>query len=99
KDRILSNGAYVYAAASASVLKDAKLVKTDRDRLAEQYGARAVVLLIKSIEAGAYKTPLAIEQLKKDRLLDPLRARADFKRLLTDMDRRPESTPVPKSKT
>jgi hypothetical protein len=60
----------------------------------QEYADRAMELLRQAIRAG-YKDAA---QIKKDVALDPLRDRADFKKLLTELEAKPERAPPPKEK-
>jgi len=86
KDYIPAPAAYVYSCAAAGVRQDARLGKAERDKLAGQYGARAVALLAKAHTLSRFKTPADIDELRTDPLLDTLRARADFKKLLSEIE-------------
>jgi serine/threonine-protein kinase len=83
---VLANAAYVYGQASAAALRDAGLAKADRDKLTGQYASRAVELLAGAATREYYKTPASAATLKTDKLLDPLRSRADFKKLLAAVE-------------
>jgi hypothetical protein len=78
--------ACVYALSSAAAGKDAALPQVGRDRLREQYAARAVELLGKAQAAGFFKNQASVDQLKKDTDLDSVRSRTDFQKLLGDLD-------------
>ncbi len=85
-----TNGQLWYDLACASALaasaagKDGALPQAERDRLAEQHAARAVELLVKARVAGHFKPASNYEMLTKEKDLDPLRARADFLKLVRD---------------
>jgi serine/threonine-protein kinase len=83
--------ACVWSVASAAARRDTKLPTPDRDQLAERYTSRAIALLTKTLAAGYFKLPAKVEHLKKDKDLDPLRARADFKKLLAELEREKKS--------
>jgi tetratricopeptide (TPR) repeat protein len=51
------------------------------DRLADDYGRRAVALLEKAVEAGLFKEADGADTLLKDPDLDAIRGREDFKKL------------------
>jgi hypothetical protein len=97
KDKSLS-GAVLYdlariaSLASAAVGKDAKLPPADQSKLAEQHVVRAVQLLRRAKDAGHFQDAAEIATLKKDTDLDPLRSRADFKKLLAELEA-PVNTP------
>jgi hypothetical protein len=78
---------YVLCAASETAAKDAKLPKAQRDQLAEAYASQAVAHFAKAHALGHYKTPISVAILKKDPLLATLRGRADFKKLLGELDK------------
>jgi serine/threonine-protein kinase len=71
----------VYSLASAGAQKDDRVSRTERDRQADQYAARAVELLRQAVAKG-WKD---VEHLKKDSDLDPLRGRDDFKKLMAEV--------------
>src|SRR5262249_1575594 len=79
---LLYSLARVYAATSAVFRRDADLPRADRDRLAERYAARAVQLLESARGDDYFDSADTRRKLGQDRELDPLRKRADFKRLL-----------------
>jgi tetratricopeptide (TPR) repeat protein len=78
---VLYNAACVHALAASAASREASLPESERAKRAEQYAARAVVLLTQARDAGAFKTPAALERLAKDPDLAPLQARDDFKKL------------------
>jgi tetratricopeptide (TPR) repeat protein len=80
------NAACVYSLASAAVPRDAQLLAAERGALAEHYAVRALELLTRARDAGFFKTPAALANLKRDTDLDPLRSRAEFRKLLAALD-------------
>jgi hypothetical protein len=62
--------------------KDAKLTEARRKELTQSYGDRAMQMLQQAIDKG-YKDAA---NLKKDKDLDPLRQRGDFKNLLAQLE-------------
>jgi tetratricopeptide (TPR) repeat protein len=78
--------ACVFARSSPAARQDAKLPPADRDKRAEHYAARAMECLVKARAAGYFKTANARERLQKEKALDPLRARPDFKQLLAELE-------------
>jgi serine/threonine-protein kinase len=56
-----------------------------RDKPAEPYAARAVALLDQARTADYFKTPDLIAALLKDKDWEPLRARADFQKLISNV--------------
>jgi tetratricopeptide (TPR) repeat protein len=77
--------ACVCAVASAAV-RDAKSPGADVVQLAEEYAARAVELLRQAVAKG-YKEAA---HMKKDKDLDALRDREDFKRLVAELETKQE---------
>ena len=76
-------GAACYLAMCATLVeKDGKLSPEKRKELAQTYGKRGVQLLREAMKRG-YR---AINQLKKDPELNPLRARADFGQLVRELE-------------
>jgi tetratricopeptide (TPR) repeat protein len=74
--------ARVYALCSRAAGADSHVPSAQRDRLAEQYAARAVALLAQAQAGGRFQTPEAREELGQDPDFAPLRARPDFQELL-----------------
>jgi serine/threonine-protein kinase len=74
------DAARVFALASASIKNNAKL--------ADQYAARAVELLRKARDAGYFKDPARVANMKKDSDLDSLRSRDDYKKLVADLEKK-----------
>jgi tetratricopeptide (TPR) repeat protein len=60
----------------------------EQAKLAEKYAARSVELLQTAQAAAYFNNAANVEHMKKDSDLDPLRERADYKKLLADLDRR-----------
>jgi serine/threonine-protein kinase len=75
--------------ASVAVRRDAKLAPTAREKLAEQYGARAVELLAKAHAAGYFKSTAVIEKLRKEPEFEPLRSRTDYRKFLLELEKKP----------
>jgi serine/threonine protein kinase/thiol-disulfide isomerase/thioredoxin len=63
---------------------DKKLPEPVRQRLAEDYGRQAVVMLGKAVKEG-YTDRAGME---KDKHLDPIRSRPDYQAFLADLDKR-----------
>jgi tetratricopeptide (TPR) repeat protein/predicted Ser/Thr protein kinase len=74
--------------------KDARLREARRQELARSYGDQAVEALRKAVAQG-YKDAA---QLKEGKALDPLRRRADFQKLLAELEqaRQPDQGPAKK---
>jgi serine/threonine-protein kinase len=81
----LYNCACVYAQAAPSALTDTGLPAPARATLAEGYAAHAVVLLNRAHSSGLFEDASALESLKADPDLNPLRARPDFQDFLMDL--------------
>jgi tetratricopeptide (TPR) repeat protein len=86
------NAASVHALAAAVVLQDDKLQQAEREQRAEEYAARAVGLLTQARAVGYFNDPAGMAILKGDQHLDPLRSRADFQNLLSELAARKGST-------
>jgi len=71
------NAACVYAICAGKV-------KDKDSAAADGYAAQAVALLRQGHAAGFFKDPAMLKQLQKDRDLDPLRERPDFKQVVAD---------------
>ena len=81
KDRY--NAACFLAGCVPLAAKDAKLPEARRQELARGYADRALAALRQAVADG-YRDAA---HMKKDTDLDPLRARADFKKLLADLEK------------
>jgi tetratricopeptide (TPR) repeat protein len=75
-------GAYVECMTLAG--EDAKLSQDKRKELRNSYGDRAMNALRRAVEFG-YKD---VVNLQKDKQLDPLRERDDFKKLLAELEKK-----------
>jgi hypothetical protein len=74
--------ARVCAVASEVARRDSRLSAEEQKRLAERYAARAVRLLESGRAKGELRTADEMEDLAKSPDLDPLRSRADFRKLM-----------------
>jgi hypothetical protein len=89
-------GGFLYQLAStfslcvAAVAKDSDLPPAGRDKLAGQYAARAVELLMQGRDGGLFKNPSTLSYLKKDPSFAPLRGHADFHKLLQELETKPK---------
>jgi serine/threonine-protein kinase len=84
---VIYNGACAYCASATVARKDENLSPIEREKLANHYLDRAMVLLQKAKD----KTPLfqsaqGVHVLKIDPELDPLRQRPDFKAFLAQVE-------------
>jgi serine/threonine-protein kinase len=78
--------ASVHALAAAAVRQDTARPQTERERLAEEYAARAIALLAQAKAAGDFRGPGAVERLKQDPDFAALRPRADYQNLLRELE-------------
>jgi serine/threonine-protein kinase len=83
----LYNAACVYSLSSAAVRKDAKVAAEEQTKLGRQYADRAMELLRQSVAKG-YRGRADVNHMKSDTDLDPLRERADFKKLIDELEAR-----------
>jgi serine/threonine-protein kinase len=82
----LYNLSCALSVASTAARKDEKLSSSERERRSDLYAARAVAVLARAHAAGFFIVRGPAEWMKKDKDLDPLRARTDFKQLLADIE-------------
>ena len=80
--------AYYYDAAQTYMSCAATLVPSaggsvDRRVFAESCGGFALGMLVEAEKSGYFRRPEAVERLKTDNALDPLRSRDGFRQLLT----------------
>jgi serine/threonine-protein kinase len=87
-DWLLDDAAHAHALAASAVQKDARLAAAERDRLADEYAARALTLLALAAGKGYYKTPAAVGNLKSDPDFEALRSRPEFKEFVADAEKR-----------
>jgi serine/threonine-protein kinase len=79
--------AYVFARAMAAARRDSKLSSAEQDRLAQEYADSVLQLLARVAAAGFFRNPVAFKDLKTDKDFDPLRGRADFQKLVRDLEK------------
>jgi serine/threonine-protein kinase len=80
------NLACVWSLSAAAARKDARLPAAQQAKLAGQYADRALAWLRKAREAGYFKDPATVANMKNDSDLDPLQGRQDFKKLIAELD-------------
>jgi tetratricopeptide (TPR) repeat protein len=83
----LNAAASAYALAAGAVQKQNQLPSAERDKLAEQYAARAVDLLSKAIAKSDVDTATILYSLRTDPDNLALRSRDDFKKLVRTLER------------
>jgi serine/threonine protein kinase len=89
---ILCQAAEIHALCIPVAAGDARLTKAERDRLVEDYGARAVALLVRARATGYFRTPALLKNLE-DSEFDPLWSRADFQKLMGELGIKPRTAP------
>jgi hypothetical protein len=62
------------------------LPRAEWERLAEQYGARAVELLARARACGHFRDPERLASLQSDEELNSIRSRPDFQKLLAELE-------------
>jgi tetratricopeptide (TPR) repeat protein len=89
--------ARVAAVASVVVLKDTRLLEKECGKLAERYASQAVTFLKQTVgaELHAFKEEARADHLRKDPDFVPLLSRADFQKVLTELEMQ-SKTPPPK---
>jgi tetratricopeptide (TPR) repeat protein len=83
----LINRACVHAQCAAAIGRDGRLTPAERAEQGGRCAARAVALLEKIRLAGYFKDPNALDNLRTDADLDPLRGRADFQQLVQEVEK------------
>jgi hypothetical protein len=73
--------------ASAAASRDTTRDAAAREKLAEQNAARAVALLLRARSQGFFQGHSEVNLIQKDRELEPLRRRADYQKLLQDLNK------------
>jgi serine/threonine protein kinase len=84
--RLLFEVARYYATAATAVQHSSTMGEEDRHRLADRYTINAVRMLTKAWETGYFQDPANRDKLRKEKDLDPLRSRDDFKRLMAKVN-------------
>jgi tetratricopeptide (TPR) repeat protein len=82
------NLACVYALSSAAAVHDDKLPQAQREQRSEEYAARVVPALRQAQAAGYFGKPEAVEHMKNDSDLAPVRARPDYRQLLGELEKK-----------
>jgi serine/threonine protein kinase len=77
---------WVYAICSAAAAHDARLPAAEREKLAAQYGRRAVELLRQAQAAGYFRDAGRLAGTKKNKAFAAIRDRDDFKRLMAELE-------------
>jgi tetratricopeptide (TPR) repeat protein len=80
--------AEVYSLGSAAAAKDTRIPAAEREKLADQYGGRAVELLRMARAAGYFRNPAKVANLAENKDLDAISARPDFKELLGELQKK-----------
>ena len=86
--------AWVYAICSAAAANDARLPAAERQKLADQYGRRAVELLRRAQAAGYFRDAGRLARMKQNKDLNAIRDRDDFKRLVAELEAKQKESPV-----
>jgi serine/threonine-protein kinase len=89
----LYNAAAVYGRCSGAVSKDPGLTEARQAELVESYAARAVELLALAHAAGPAKDLNFARRVNTDKDFALLRSRADFQKLLTDLEAKGKKGP------
>src|SRR5262249_59514778 len=82
----LYNLACICSRAAAAISRDDKLAEAERQKSADETAARAVAFLAQAQAAGDFKDAKNLVDMKKDADLEPLRARADVKKLPAELE-------------
>jgi Tetratricopeptide repeat len=78
--------AKAYAQAAEAARTDRRLAPTEQGLQADRHAAAAVALLARLSRDGYFKDAATLERLKTDDDLKPLRQRADFQKLLANLE-------------
>jgi tetratricopeptide (TPR) repeat protein len=91
----LYDAACVYALCCPAALRDNRLTAAARQELAGQYAVLALELLRRAAAAGYFETAANRDLFKKDKDLDPIRSRSDFRDLLAQIERKAQASRKP----
>jgi tetratricopeptide (TPR) repeat protein len=87
KADVLYEAARLHALAIPAAGQDLKQPREERERLAEQYAARALALLEQARAAGWFRDAARRERLKTDSAFEPLHGRAEWAALMKGLVR------------
>jgi tetratricopeptide (TPR) repeat protein len=82
----LFDAAAIYSHAIEAAAKDPELDEDNRHERSSKYESRAMELLVRAKEAGFFDNENGQSKLQSDKLLDPLRERADFKQFIKELE-------------
>ena len=77
----------LYILCASAVDKDPKLPADERMKLKELYASQAVKCLRKELERGIFRESLKVSLMKETSRYGALRGRADFKKLMQEVER------------
>jgi tetratricopeptide (TPR) repeat protein len=80
------DAACVHAALAQRTLQDLGKPQAERQRLAQQDLERALELLDKARSEGEFKGMIHLEEVRRERLIDPLRSDPRFQLLMMDLE-------------
>jgi tetratricopeptide (TPR) repeat protein len=86
---MLYEAACTYALAARWIRQAARGTSPGRQQQAEGFEGKAVQLLLRAKDAGLFKDPAVVEHLKQDGDLEALHARPDYKKLVTELEKKP----------
>jgi hypothetical protein len=78
-------GACIHAALSTLALEPRGRPATEREQLARSDLERALELLDKAHATGEFREAIRLDEVRREKLLDPLRADPRFQRLMMDL--------------
>jgi WD40 repeat protein/tRNA A-37 threonylcarbamoyl transferase component Bud32 len=79
--------ARIFGRAAATVRDDQQITPEERDKLVERHSARAIELLKAAHAGGVFQDSMHANRLHRDKELDALRGRDDFKQLVEEVMR------------
>ncbi len=83
---VLLHAADTWALAAVKVRDDGRLPQAEREQRSEQYARQSIELLRRLHRGGYFKTPAGLKDLRKDKDLDAVRSREEFKKLLAEVE-------------
>jgi hypothetical protein len=79
------DGACIHAALSKLALEQRGKPATERERLAQSDLERAMELLDKARTAGEFRRAIRLDEVRREKILDPLRTNPRFQLLMMDL--------------
>jgi serine/threonine-protein kinase len=84
--KVLYRLATVFSLSAAAAHQDGKLTRSNQNRLTDEFAGRAMELLARMKTAADFKPTNFLNDLRLDKDFEPVRIRADFQKLLREVE-------------